>query len=189
MSNNNRIWKDADGKQITDSGLYAWINNMKPDHTLLVGVDSHPYGNGYKFTAVACLYQAGRGGFYYHTSVTNNSREFLKGAHAPRVRARVFYETEFALEIASAILENTGAVPVVHLDASPPENREVTSAFSDQLKGYVVASGFECVIKPWAFCASGIANKHCRPDSTMSGRRRRRIQLMEERKTLRTTEK
>lgn len=77
-----------------------------------------------------------------------------------RVRARMFYEATLALETAQSIFDNTEALPVIHLDASPSGGTEVTSAFSDELNGYVVGCGFECVLKPWAFVASGIADKH-----------------------------
>ena len=72
----------------------------------------------------------------------------------------MFYETTLAIEAATEILEKTELAPVVHIDASPPNAGELTSMFSEDLKGYVIASGFEGVLKPWSFAASGIANKH-----------------------------
>ena len=72
----------------------------------------------------------------------------------------MFHETSIAIELSNQIQETTGLIPLIHVDASPPESGELTSMFSDQLKGYVTASGFECYIKPWSFVASGIANKH-----------------------------
>lgn len=158
-----RIWKDADGKVVDDQTLYTWINSSKNklegECELIVGVDSHLHGVEYRFITVVCLYRKGRGGFYYYHN-SEQHRKTFKGTYPVRVKARMFHETTLAIELATEIQEKTGIVPVVHIDASPPDAGELTSMFSDELKGYVVASGFETVLKPWSFVASGIANKH-----------------------------
>lgn len=157
------IWKDSDGNVINDEAFYAWVNSSKNklegDSELIVGVDSHLHGVSYRFITVVCLYRKGRGGFYYY-NVSEQHRKQFKGTYPVRVKARMFYETSLAIEIATEIQEKTGLSPVVHLDASPANTGELTSMFSDQLKGYVTASGFEAALKPWSFVASGIANKH-----------------------------
>ncbi len=156
-------WKDADGTVVSNDHMIDWVKQncplYKQDYELIVGVDSHLHGNQYKFVAVVCVYYKGRGGFYYYTTSEQNRREF-KGIYPARVKARMFHETSIAIELATEIQEKTGKTPVIHIDASPPNAGEVTSLFSDQLKGYVVASGFEAVLKPWSFVSSGIANKH-----------------------------
>lgn len=158
-----KSWKDADGKIIKEEAFYAWINSSKNklegDSELIVGVDSHLHGMAYRFITVICLYRKGRGGFYYY-NISEQHRKQFKGTYPVRVKARMFHETSLAIEIATEIQEKTGLCPVIHLDASPPNAGELTSMFSDELKGYVTASGFEAVLKPWGFVASGIANKH-----------------------------
>lgn len=158
-----RTWKDADGNVIDDQALYTWIegskNKILGDCELIVGVDSHLHGVSYRFITVICLYRKGRGGFYYY-NISEKHRKDFKGPYPARVKARMFYETTLAIEAATEILEKTELAPVVHIDASPPNAGELTSMFSEDLKGYVVASGFEGVLKPWSFAASGIANKH-----------------------------
>lgn len=158
-----RTWKDADGNVAKDETFYNWVssskNKLEGECELIVGVDSHLHGITYRFISVVCLYRKGRGGFYYYNISEQHRKEF-KGTYPVRVKARMFHETSLAIELASEILEKTGLSPVVHLDASPPNTGELTSMFSDQLKGYVAASGFEAVLKPWSFVASGIANKH-----------------------------
>lgn len=161
--NQTRVWKDGDGKRVDDETLYTWINSSKNklegDCELIVGVDSHLHGIAYRFITVICLYRKGRGGFYYYNISEQHRKEF-RGTYPVRVKARMFHETTLAIEVATEIQEKTGLSPVIHLDASPPSAGELTSMFSDELKGYVVASGFEAVLKPWGFVASGIANKH-----------------------------
>ena len=160
-----KIWKDADGKTISEEELYTWVSNETKswindgEYELIVGVDSHLHGYAYRFITVVCLYRKGRGGFYYYNISEQNRKDF-KGTYPVRVRARMFHETTLAIQTATDIQNNTGKVPVVHIDASPANAGELTSVFSDQLKGYVVGSGFEAVLKPWSFVASGIANKH-----------------------------
>ena len=112
----------------------------------------------HKFITVICLYKKGRGGYYYKTSL--KEKKDFKGNYPSKVRAKMFHEASLSIEEAQRILDVTGLTPIIHIDASPPENGELTSMFSDQLKGYVVASGFECFLKPWSFVASSISNKH-----------------------------
>ena len=56
-------------------------------------------------------------------------------------------------EVPNAMLE-------LHLDISPQENNEGTSHLAKMLVGYVKGSGYECKIKPYAFAAASIADKH-----------------------------
>jgi predicted RNase H-related nuclease YkuK (DUF458 family) len=158
-----RVWKDADGNQVDDEVMYNWLaverSKLDGEYELVVGVDSHLHGYKYRFVSVVCVYRKGRGGFYYYT-VSEQDRKEFKGTYPVRVRARMFHETSLAIELATEIQERIGRAPVVHIDASPPETGEVTSLFSDQLKGYATASGFECAIKPWAFASSCIADRH-----------------------------
>ena len=47
-----------------------------------------------------------------------------------------------------------------HLDVSSSEKDTKTSKFSDMLIGYAKGSGFECKVKPLAFAASSVADRH-----------------------------
>jgi hypothetical protein len=162
MSNESN-WIDADGNRINYSQLVEWIksskNDLISDSELIIGTDSHLHRYFYRFVTVVCIYKKGRGGNYYYTVSEQHKKEF-KGNYPVRVKARMFHEAGLTIEFANEIQEKTGITPVVHLDASPPESGELTSMFSDQLKGYVTACGFECYIKPWSFAASSVANKH-----------------------------
>jgi len=166
-------WKDADGKVITNEQLFSWISEQTAswkqgtEHELIVGVDSHLHSCTYQFITVVCLYRKGRGGFYYYSINEKNRKEF-KGTYPVRVKSRMFHETSLAIETATEIQEKTGIAPVIHLDASPPNSGELSSMFSEELKGYVAGCGFEAILKPWSFVASGVANKH----SKVSNRKR-----------------
>jgi predicted RNase H-related nuclease YkuK (DUF458 family) len=72
----------------------------------------------------------------------------------------MFNEVERSVAMAEKILDVCGVIPVVHIDASPSHRHEFTSEFSEHLKGYVTASGYECVLKPDSFVANAVADKH-----------------------------
>lgn len=158
-------WKDADGKVITNEQLIQWVSEKTSswkqgvEHELIVGVDSHLHGCTYHFITVVCLYHKGRGGYYYYKINEQNRKEY-KGTYPVRVKSRMFHETSLAIETATEIQEKTGITPIIHLDASPPNSGELSSMFSEELKGYAVGCGFEAILKPWSFVASGVANKH-----------------------------
>jgi len=48
----------------------------------------------------------------------------------------------------------------LHLDASPPSGDGGTSKISDMLKGYVLGCGFSCKLKPEAWAAQSVADRH-----------------------------
>ena len=57
------------------------------------------------------------------------------------------------VEVASILIE-------LHLDISASDKKEATSRFSDMLVGYAKGVGFPCKIKPDAFAATSVADKH-----------------------------
>ena len=48
----------------------------------------------------------------------------------------------------------------IHLDVSASDKKAGTSHISDMLVGYAKGAGFETKIKPDAFAAASIADKH-----------------------------
>ena len=79
---------------------------------------------------------------------------------------RMFEEVTKSLEIAMMMRDLKGIEAQIHIDASPETNtKSFTSKFSEQLKGYVVSSGFECLLKPDSYAANAIADKHTKKKS------------------------
>ena len=66
-------------------------------------------------------------------------------------------EAENTINLSNTIMDE---VPNAMLDISPQENNEGTSHLAKMLVGYVKGSGYECKIKPYAFAAASIADKH-----------------------------
>jgi len=70
-------------------------------------------------------------------------------------------EAESTISLANYIIEKEpNAKLELHLDISPQENNQGTSHLAKMLVGYVKGSGYECKIKPYAFAAASIADKH-----------------------------
>ena len=74
---------------------------------------------------------------------------------------RITYEVENTVNTALNILGQCPAVNIeLHLDISASDKKEATSRFSDMLVGYAKGVGFPCKIKPDAFAATSVADKH-----------------------------
>lgn len=163
------LWKDSDGKRFSEAHVLEWVANTKNDfeneYQVIVGTDSHMAGRSFRFITVVCVYRVGKGGnYYYHESYEPRENYIQGNARGKKVKGnskmRMFNEVERSVAMAEKILDVCGVIPVVHIDASPSHRHEFTSEFSEQLKGYVTASGYECVLKPDSFVANAVADKH-----------------------------
>ena len=158
MNNEERTWLDSDGRRADDEFILNWVRAGRRagyQTDLVVGTDSHLHGRAFRFITAVCLYTHGHGGVYWYT-MSYEPREQYRGNQ----QYRMFQEAARSIELANFFTEKANRTPVIHIDASPKEAGEFTSAFSDSLKGYVVASGYECVLKPNSWCSSSISDKY-----------------------------
>ena len=131
-------------------------------HTLLngtvyIGTDSFFIKNKCIFATAICLYGADKqkGGRYFYIKTSLNKKQF------PELSIRMIKEAEKTINLANHIVELIPTAKLeLHLDISPQENNEGTSHLAKMLVGYVKGSGYECKIKPDAFAAASIADKH-----------------------------
>ena len=131
-------------------------------HTLLngtvyIGTDSFFIKNKCIFATAICLYGADnqQGGRYFYTKNRINKNIF------PELSLRMIKEAENTINLANHIVELIPTAKLeLHLDISPQEKNEGTSHLAKMLVGYVKGSGYECKIKPDAFAAASIADKH-----------------------------
>ena len=132
------------------------------EHTLLngtiyIGTDSFFVKNKCIFATAICLYGADnqQGGRYFYIKTSLNKKQF------PELSIRMIKEAEKTINLANHIVELIPTAKLeLHLDISPQENSEGTSHLAKMLVGYVKGSGYECRIKPYAFAAASIADKH-----------------------------
>ena len=154
-----RVWFSPEGKKLDDQSILSWLQTANSDkdneYELIVGTDSHLHGREFRFVTVVCLYRKGKGGYYNYTT-SYEPRSNYKGNQ----KARMFNEVSLSIDMSNWLLTTAEMIPTIHIDASPSDAGEFTSAFSDQLKGYALASGFDCELKPASFVANAIADKH-----------------------------
>ena len=125
--------------------------------TVYIGTDSFFIKDRCIFSTAICLYGANnqKGGRYFFTKSSLNKKQF------PELSLRMIKEAESTISLANFIIEKVPTAKLeLHLDISPQENNEGTSHLAKMLVGYVKGSGYECKIKPYAFAAASIADKH-----------------------------
>jgi len=162
------LWQNSDGQRFSQEHVFTWVNRTKLDREndcqVIVGTDSHMHGRICRFITVICVYRVGKGGYYYYLETYEPREKYIQAGRGKKVKGnqklRMFTEVERSVSIAETLFDQTGVIPVVHIDASPSTMQEFTSEFSDRLKGYVMAMGFECVLKPNSFVANAVADKH-----------------------------
>jgi len=131
--------------------------HCKHNGTVYIGTDSFFIKNKCIFSTAICLYGADKqkGGRYFYTKTSLNKNKF------PELSLRMIKEAENTINLANHIVELIPSAKLeLHLDISPQEKNEGTSHLANMLVGYVKGSGYECRIKPDAFAAASIADKH-----------------------------
>ena len=122
-----------------------------------IGTDSHIVKKECIYSTAICLHGASDqiGGRYYF------KRTRFKVTKFPILMERITYEVENTVNTALNILGQCPTVNIeLHLDISASDKKEATSRFSDMLVGYAKGVGFPCKIKPDAFAATSVADKH-----------------------------
>lgn len=125
--------------------------------SVYIGTDSHLVKKECIFSTAICLHGAKnqRGGRYYFKKTRFKKSKF------PTLLERITSEVHNSVQIAIEVLEFCPSVNIeLHLDVSPASEKEATSRFSDMLIGYAKGVGFPCKVKPNAFAASTVADKH-----------------------------
>jgi len=151
-------WFTGSGEQTTfDDILYNIREHTYFNGTTYIGTDSFFKREGCVFSTAICLHGADdqSGGKYFICRTVLSKKEF------PNLATRMLKEVEKTLEHAHKIIEeHPKAIMELHLDVSSTEKNEGTSHLANMLVGYVKGSGFDCKIKPEAFAAATIADKH-----------------------------
>jgi len=137
--------------------ILAFVSeNPEAQYKLIVGSDSQTREQVCFVTAVV-IYRIGKGARYYYTRSYANKM--------PSMKQRIFYEAYLSLDVASKLageLSHTDHNDLnieIHLDVG--RNGETKTLIKD-LVSQIVGSGFEAKIKPEAYGASQVADKHCK---------------------------
>lgn len=133
------------------------VANPDTQTHVMVGTDSHTFGSFYHFITVVCAWNEGKGGTYFYRSAMEPRKTFA-GSQKLRLQDEVTKSLAVAFELETSL----GIKPEVHIDASPPTSKEFSATFSENLRGYVLSSGYEAILKPESFVSNCIADKHTR---------------------------
>jgi hypothetical protein len=151
-------WYTGDGKGIEFSNILAEIGEHTASQGVVyIGTDSFLNSDCCTFATAIVLHGATgqRGGTYFFT------KNRVEKRHYDVLVARVTQEVNLSVQMAMAIkLANPAACIEVHLDISASNKKAATSKYSDMLVGYVKGAGFRTKIKPDAFAAASVADKH-----------------------------
>ena len=149
------VWKSFDGKRKVS--IDEFIETHK-EAFFMVGTDSQNYSKNSvcKFTSVLIAYRRGCGG------AVIMSTDKVPFMDKTRLRQRLLLEAMRSLEVAWHLDSkiNNKSIIQVHLDVNP-NLKWRSSKYKEELVGLVAAQGFQYVIKPDSFAASGVADKRC----------------------------
>ena len=127
------------------------------DGIVYIGCDSFVEKKCCTFSTAICLAQAEgqSGGRYFIKRTKTEASSFAS------LLQRITAEVERSISTGMAVLEHHPQAKIeLHLDVSDAQLENKTSKFADMMIGYARGNGFECKIKPQAFAASSVADKH-----------------------------
>lgn len=123
-------------------------------HKIIIGSDSQVKRDTCFVTAVI-VHRLGKGARYYYRKKTQRK---IKS-----IRQKIFYETALSLEIGGMVskyFSSSGFDELnveIHIDIG---NHGETKSLIREVVGMVTGSGFRAKIKPEAYGASSVADKH-----------------------------
>lgn len=155
----SEIWTAGSGQKVAFDEIMGMLNDRNQRDKVYVGTDSQMHGNVCEFSTAIVIYSENdrKGGQYFYRTQKFPRRDFRQLAH--RITTEVQYSVELACKVSDVIPDVSIEV---HIDSSPAANGTKTSKFSDGLIGYAVGMGFDAKIKPEAWAASNIADKHAK---------------------------
>ena len=147
------------GDMTFDDVLLTLVSEMaggaRDRFALLIGTDSSTSSNHLDLVSAIVLHKIGHGGRYFWT----RTRE----RRAPSLRFQIWREAWLSFELAQAVIRGLEAHSLlqvnleIHVDIG--ENGP-TKELIDEVVGMIMGNGLEVRIKPHAYAASAVADKH-----------------------------
>jgi len=152
------MWRTGSGEEIEFQEIVRIVkDHSESNGRVYVGSDSFLRKKQCIFSTAICLCEGEKqmGGRYFIKKTKFKASEFK-----PLVR-RITAEVENSIDVGMKILNHCPQVSIeLHLDVSESDKNNGTSKMSEMLVGYAKGNGFECKVKPLAFAASSVADKH-----------------------------
>lgn len=151
-------WFTGSGEQITfEEIIEIIIAHDAKNGKVSIGTDSFVKKENCTFSMAICLHNAvGQHGGRYFIKRTN-----FKKNNFPNLLQRILTETQNSVDLGIQLLQLIPQLSIeIHLDVSESGKGKKTSKFADMLTGYAKGAGFDYKIKPYAFAAQTVADKH-----------------------------
>jgi uncharacterized protein len=133
----------------------AMEGHPKSQFELLIGTDSSSTATHIDLVSAVVLHKIGHGGRYFWT----RTRE----RRTPSLRHQIWREAWLSFELAQHVIRHLEAASLlqfnleIHVDIG--ENGR-TKELIDEVVGMIIGNGFAVRIKPHAYAASAVADKH-----------------------------
>jgi len=156
---NQPFFNPHDGEMTFDEVISTIVRQMKGQpkdrFEVLIGTDSSTTPNHLDLVSAIVLHNVGRGGRYFWT----RRRE----RKSPSLRQQIWREAWLSFELAQHVIERLASVSFlefnleIHVDIG--ENGR-TKELIDEVVGMILGNGLAVRIKPHAYAASAVADKH-----------------------------
>lgn len=129
--------------------------NPRDQFAILIGTDSSAGPDRLDFVSAIVLHRIGKGGRYFWT----RRREPVMSS----LRQRIWREAWLSFELAQQLMERLARVSLlqfnleIHVDIG--ENGR-TKEMIDEVVGMIIGNGMRVRIKPHAYAATSVADKH-----------------------------
>ena len=158
-----KTWNSANKLKIKDDDLFELLKkHIDNKGKVIIGTDSMLTNNRFIFVNAICLFGKDsplHGRYFYQRYVdkNNNNKNLL---------VRLFKETSDSIELADKIRSiNKNAEIEIHMDVNS-NSKFLSGKYSSSIIGYVTGVGYKYKIKPDAYAASAVADRHTRPTSS-----------------------
>ena len=150
-------WSTGSGYEISMQDIEKELEtHISNNGDIYLGCDSFLKAEYCVFASVICLHGADEqsGGRYYWI------RERYPAGKFRNLQYRIFSEASKTVSLAMKLSERFPKANIeLHMDISAKESAK-THKFVDALTGFAKSAGFNCQIKPYAWAAAAIADKH-----------------------------
>ena len=156
--NKTKDWFTGAGERISFEEIIDIISmHESKNGKISVGSDSFVKKEDCIFSLAICLFKASeqQGGRYFIKRTKIDKRKY------PNLLQRILAEVQKSVGLGLKILEIIPILDIeIHLDVSSASKGNGTSRYADMLMGYATGAGFSCKIKPDAYAATSVADKH-----------------------------
>lgn len=161
------MFRSARGVEMTMEEIIAKVANYIADqpsahYEFTVGTDSQNHSRT-KMVEVIAVHRQGNGGIYFYNI------EYMR--KISNLKQKISTETSRSLEIANGLVDKLELalyeydIDINNLDLTFQIHCDIgqdgkTSMLINEITKWVTACGYTCLIKPYSYTASGIANKY-----------------------------